>query len=355
MKTTALLAALLLTACGHDKGGETDDTQTGDTTPEDSGSTTPTIPEIPGIIANVATDSVSVVVEVLSDGRIVWDRNGQLVANGKDIGLLGTNAMGGLAVDGDSIYASPLVGGEVDKFDVATGTSTTLLPSGTVTRGTGIAVLDDGRIWLDGTDLCAVFDITDGTADAVAVGTSRSCGYTGDGGPATAAEINPHDSNASDGLKTSSFGQFAWNGDKLLFVDSGNQVIRSIDPASGQIDLFAGQFVVQPGTADGTPGFDYTEDVAVGAARFAYPRDVAVCGGAVYVTDGANHCIRRIQDGTIDTVAGTCTTSGDNADGVAGTDALLNTPEGIACLPSGAIVWTESANGVIRKLLPLPR
>ena len=88
MRTSLAAALVLLIACkssseeGDKPGGGGKDTDTG------GGTTTPLDPPTPGIIQNVATGAVSQVVEFLPDGRLLWDRNGALVADGEDLGVL---------------------------------------------------------------------------------------------------------------------------------------------------------------------------------------------------------------------------------------------------------------------------
>lgn len=97
---------------------------------------------------------------------------------------------------------------------------------------------------------------------------------------------------------------------------------------------------------DGTPG---DRDGKGTAAEFDAPNGVAVdAAGNVYVADGKNNSIRRIApDGTVTTIAGASTAG--NADGV-GLDARFSDPEGLTFGADGALYVADRYNHRIRKL-----
>lgn len=73
--------------------------------------------------------------------------------------------------------------------------------------------------------------------------------------------------------------------------------------------------------------------------------------GNVYIADYLNHRIRKIDTlGIITTIAGSGTLPGYAGDGAIATDALLNSPNGIAIDTLGNIYFTELKNNCIRKL-----
>jgi len=122
-------------------------------------------------------------------------------------------------------------------------------------------------------------------------------GYSGDGGPATSAQLyNPR-----------AIG-FAPNGD-VYIADALNERIRKID-GSGVISTFAGS---GPSDANGTLQNGATPTGADGdggpatQAVFNQPHGVAVDSkGNVYVADSNDQRIRKIDtSGTITTIAGT--------------------------------------------------
>jgi len=115
-------------------------------------------------------------------------------------------------------------------------------------------------------------------------GLAFTCGYSGDGGPATKAALKGPYSVAVDGLGN------------LYIADTGNDCIRKVN-AAGTISTFAGK-CTHPGFAgDGGTAKD---------ALLNRPHGVAFGpGNTVYVADSGNNRVRRISaDGIISTIAG---------------------------------------------------
>lgn len=102
-------------------------------------------------------------------------------------------------------------------------------------------------------------------------------------------------------------------------------------------------------TLAGSPGSAGTADGAGSQARFSEPTGIAVdAAGNVYVADTGNHAIRKISPGgTVSTIAGAKGTSG-SADGT-GTAALFNEPHGITVDASGSLYIADTGNNTIRR------
>jgi streptogramin lyase len=211
-------------------------------------------------------------------------------------------------------------------------------------------------------------------------------GYSGDGGPAMAAELNePYEV------------RFDRDGN-MFVVEMKNHIVRRVDRVSKTISTIAGI---------GRQGFGGDGGTAV-KAMFSQPHSIAIDGrGAVYVADIGNHRIRRInpKSGIVDTIAGNSQrtpprdgqlargnsilgpralfidgdtlwialrdghsiwrmklaggilhhVAGTGRPGYAGDDgplmeAKLNGPKGIAVASNGHIFVTDSGNNAIRRI-----
>jgi len=163
---------------------------------------------------------------------------------------------------------------------------------------------------------------------AVVAGTGEA-GFSGDGGPATDAQLaRPSGVAVAD--------------DDTVFVsDTENDRIRRVNP-DGTIDTLAG--TGQPGfSGDGGPASD---------AQLDAPEGLAVTeDGALLVADTGNNRVRRIsRGGTITTVAG-IGTEGFSGDGGQAVDAQLARPTSVAVAADRTILVADTANGRIRRVL----
>lgn len=88
-------------------------------------------------------------------------------------------------------------------------------------------------------------------------------------------------------------------------------------------------------------------------AQLYQPRAMAVdAAGVVYVADGLNHRVRRIDTaGVITTVAGTGQ-PGFSGDGGPATEAALDTPHGVAVDNAGNLYIADSSNHRVRRVDP---
>lgn len=159
-------------------------------------------------------------------------------------------------------------------------------------------------------------------------GTSAA-GFSGDGGPATNAELN---------------GPYALALDKhgnLFFADGYNHVVRKIN-AAGVISTIAGDHFTANYTGDGGPATLATLNNPVGVAL----DDT----GNLYIADDHNNVIRKVDTaGIITTFAGD-STAGHAGNGGPATSALLNLPLGVAADKHGNLFIADAVNNVIRKV-----
>ena len=154
-----------------------------------------------------------------------------------------------------------------------------------------------------------------------------TAGYTGDGGPATSAELhNPY------GVAVDSSGD-------VYIADASSERIRNVSVA-GIITTIAG---------NGSYGFN-GDNIPATAADLRYPYGVATRRGNIYIADFNNNRIRRVSaSGIISTIAGNGT-AGFNGDGGPATAAELHGPTGVAVDGSGNIYIVEFYNYRIRKV-----
>lgn len=127
----------------------------------------------------------------------------------------------------------------------------------------------------------------------------------------------------------------------IYVADTNNHTVRKISTA-GIVSTFAGS-AGNAGSADGLGS----------AARFNYPTNVAVdAAGNVYVADTTNNTIRKITPaGLVTTLAGSPGSSG-SADG-SGPAARFNAPYALAVDGSASVFVTDFANHTVRKVTAL--
>ena len=158
-------------------------------------------------------------------------------------------------------------------------------------------------------------------------------GYNGDGGAATAAQLNYPVGVAVDGSGN------------LYIADLGNHRIRKVD-AAGVISTVAGA----GSTGESGGGFGGDGGPAT-AAQLRSPAGVALDGaGNLYIADALNNRIRKVDSaGTITTVAG-AGTEGFGGDGGPATAAQLYRPAGVALDGAGNLYIADFGNNRIRKV-----
>lgn len=155
-----------------------------------------------------------------------------------------------------------------------------------------------------------------------------SFSFSGDNGPATSASFNSPKDIAVD------------QSGNIYIADILNHRVRKID-ALGIITTFAG---------NGTQGYSGDNGPATSAQLYR-PHGVAVDStGNIYIADGFNNVIRKVNtSGIISTIAGTGVSgySGDNGPAIT---AQLAYPTDVAIDPSGNILIVDWFNNVLRKV-----
>ncbi len=152
-------------------------------------------------------------------------------------------------------------------------------------------------------------------------------GYSGDGGPATAAQLN-----GPAGL--------ALSGSTLYIADAGNARVRAVDLGSGVIRTVAGSGAAGFG-GDGGPA---------SAVLLNDPEALAVTGDgrSLYVVDRLNQRVRRVDlaAGTISTFAGTGSTEFSGS-GRSAAETALNMPSDVAFSPYQLLFVLDAGHAVL--------
>jgi class 3 adenylate cyclase/DNA-binding beta-propeller fold protein YncE len=165
----------------------------------------------------------------------------------------------------------------------------------------------------------------------VSIAGTGVAGFSGDGGPATLAELNTPAAIAFDP-----------EGD-LFIADSQNNRIREVD-LKGIIGTFAGN--------DG-PGLSGDGNLAI-KAELSDPMGVAVgFGGVVYIADSGNNRVREVDaSGRITTLAGDG--QGYAGDGQPAASAVFNDPQCLAVDAQDNLYIADTINERIRQIGPAP-
>lgn len=154
-------------------------------------------------------------------------------------------------------------------------------------------------------------------------------GFSGDGGPASKAQLN------------SPFGVVRGPDGAVWFCEYNGQRIRRIAP-DGTLSTIAGTGA-KGYSGDGGPAFE---------ATFNLPHELRFdADGNLFITDMANHAIRRIDAKThvITTFAGNHK-RGYSGDGGPATEASLNSPHSLQFGPDGFLYICDIGNNVIRRV-----
>lgn len=191
-----------------------------------------------------------------------------------------------------------------------------------LTQPSDTAVESDGSILIADTGNDRIRRVSPSGTITTVAGSAR--GFGGDGGPATAAQLNqPRDVEvASDGA--------------ILIADTGNSRVRRVG-ANGTITTVAGAGAGLSG--DGDPAR---------TAQLNAPFSVAsLPHGGFLVADTSNDRVRRVTPlGAILTVAGT--SAGNAGNGGLAKQAQLRQPGAITVAPGGGVLVADTGNATVR-------
>jgi hypothetical protein len=270
---------------------------------------------------------------------------------------------------------------------------------------TGITVDGFGNHYIADPKANKVYKVTLAGAISTIAGTGTA-GFSGDGGPATSAQLNNPMAVIVDGAGF------------IYIADTNNNVVRMVDN-HGNISTYAGEYYPAGGTppavcaaatnsvGDGCPGNQmvmntpvdivfchaqnlhvadklnnrvrtivrttYNTITQVGNGVAGYNGDTSTTGvmsitaelngptgmdmdaaNYIYVADTGNHIIRKtLLSGTtpevISTLVGTPGAAGYSGDGGLATSALLDSPFGVKVDPAGDLYISDSSSQVVRK------
>ena len=248
-----------------------------------------------------------------------------------------------------------------------------------VLRTPGGMVFDrDGNLYVVDMGNAKIRKITPGGLITTFVGTGEA-GFSGDGGPASRAQINSY----LTGLKMDAAGNF-------YFLDAGNNRVRKVTATDNTISTYVygpdlpdrviaggmigtaldsanNLYVSAPGkrvifkiAPDGSFSelgtgalADTGDDGPVTQAAFLYPGNLYVdASDTLYVNDYTANRIRAItSDGIIHAFAGSGK-AGFSGDGGPATSALLNFPGSMTSDKSGNFYFTDRNNFRVRRIAP---
>ncbi len=293
--------------------------------------------------------------------NVVWSLQNQsgasptIVAGGG--ALAPAQANGGQAVDAalnqpnavaldaaGNLYIAETGANLVRKVNLATGIITTVAGTGsagysgdqgaalsaTLNAPAGIAANAVGDLFIADTGNNVIRRVYAHSGTITTVVGNGTAGYSGDDGDALQAELKSPQSVAVDPTG------------RIYIADTGNSVVRAVDPVTDLITTIAG---------NGTSGFSGDGALAVSAELNAPAAVAADAAGNVYVADTGNARVRKIyaQSGTIVTLAGSAT-MGDEGDSGPANAAVLSAPSGVALDSLGQVLISDPGNDTVRRV-----
>ncbi|HLG99709.1 MAG TPA: SMP-30/gluconolactonase/LRE family protein [Bryobacteraceae bacterium] len=293
------------------------------------------------------------------------------------------NQPGGIAIDSSgSIYIADGANHRVRK--VSNGTITTVAGTGTagyrgdgkaassaqLNNPVGVALDGSGNLYIADAGNNVIRQVsTSGTITTFAGSASLGAGSTGDGGPATSAQLNDPVAVAVDSAgnlyiadannnsirevsnKNISTVVYGMHHPDAVSVDAKGNIFVADTVARRIVEYSAGNYNFIAGNL--TPGFSGDGGPAANASLFD-PMGVAVdASGNVFIADTFNSRIRLVTpNGIINTIAGTGF-PGYYGDGGPALQADIYFPRAVAVDAAGNVYISDSFNHVIRELQPV--
>lgn len=200
---------------------------------------------------------------------------------------------------------------------------------------TGVAMDAAGNLYIADTNNSAVRKVTPTGTISAAAGNGPA-GYSGDGGPATAAALNGPQGLAVDGAGN------------LYIADSGNNRIRMVAP-NQTISTFAGTgLATYSGKNVGGTGITSSSGDGGPAtwSSVVLPTAVAVDGaGNLYIADYGNSEVRVVSNGIIRSIAGNNSGVAPAPGGETAVSVRLSGPTGVAVDSLGNVYLAEGSIG----------
>ena len=201
-------------------------------------------------------------------------------------------------------------------------------------------VLEDpsGNVFISDATNCMVRELVKATGlvnifagSAAANATTGTCGFSGEGGPATSAVLGALGDIARD------------SSGNVYIADSSNCVVWQVSASNGNISVFAG---IGPPKKCGPSG----DGGPATSAELNDPTGLFVDSkNNLYIGDYSNNRVREVTNGIITTIAGNGT-AGYLGDGDPAASAELRTPEGVAVDNAGNVYIADYGNCVIREV-----
>lgn len=243
-----------------------------------------------------------------------------------------------------NIYIADYFNNRIRMVNASTGIITTVAGNGTgafsgdggqataaeLYQPSGVVIDHSGNLYIADAKNNRIRKVVLSTGIISTVAGNGTAAYSGDGGQATAAELD-----YPQGLAVDDTGN-------IFITDWGNSCIRKVRIRTGVITTVAG---------NGNAAYMGDGGQAT-AAELNYPIDVKLDSiGNLYIADALNHRLRMVNasTGIISTVAGNGT-SGFTGNGGLATSAELDYPDGIGFDRYGNIYFADGFNNVIQEV-----